>query len=664
MKPIIAALTVSVSILAHAQTSVLETRQIQSALRQGGVDLAWSRVTGRGVTIGIIDQGFDLTHGDFAGKITASQNFYAGGPVTWSVHGTQMAGIAAAGRNGVGTVGVAPDAKLMLAQVGAGGNSTLLKESSVYAALDWLSASGAAVINLSLGAEYTSGFRQSVQTNGRGGYFSNAAYGVNYGSTSGVLSEFALATNRGSILVVAAGNQALPYASFPAMYATRTDASGKLVLGGRMIVVGAVDASNQIASFSNRAGHLCQNSTGLTCRDTVLTRDYFVVAPGVAVLASVPNQLGLGRNSVGTSTGTSPATAYVSGGMALLKQAWPQLRPEQLVNLVLTTARDLGAPGTDDIYGRGLVDFNRASAPQGSLTVARAGITAGNSYGLALRRTGLITTSGFADALKTSSVLQNTQVLDSYGRNYTADLTRAIQPYSTLTNPWSPWLTGSLAAPVVLPLTESASVSVIPGNSGSAVQLNWHKDNRTWSLQSGTQQETSGFLGNQGLGALDLGSSNTSWLMAVVEQEINQNWSLQAQFGQGRTLVANSPLSMITLDKPVISQSMRLGLNQKNWVVAGDRVQYSIGTPVIIRRAQVSVTGVTGYDYEVNSEGEYDPVAQVKTERFRINESNRYTATINYQRPWTKNLNMLVTANQNFGMNQTRYVGVAFSWIQ
>jgi hypothetical protein len=637
---LLAAALVSAFGLAHAQ-STLETRQINSAIKQGGIDLAWSRVKGTGITIGIIDQGFDQTHADISRKITASRNFYTGGPVTWGIHGTQMASIAAGALNGTGTVGVAPEAGLLLAQVGSGGSQNILRESAIYAALDWLSASGAQVINMSMGANYTSTFIRTVQTDSKGNFFANSQYGVNYGATNAVLAEFSKATNRGSIIVVSAGNQGLPYASFPAMFASRTDPSNKLVLGGRMIVVGAVDNQNNIASFSNRAGHLCQNSSGTTCKDTYLTRDFFVVAPGVGILAATPNQLNLGRDSVGTSTGTSPAAAYVSGGMALIKQAWPQLRSEQLVNLVLTTTKDLGAPGTDNVYGRGLVDFNRASNPQGQLVVAAKNYTLGTGtvYGIGLQRTAAMGTSGFSSALQTSEVLRSTQVLDDYGRNYTADLTKAVITRQINTNPTSPWLGHTQFTQAVFDISDQTSVTVYPGQTGSAAEITYKFGTSRIQLQSGSMSESNGFLGNYGSGAMSLGSSSTQWTMLGFEQSLYQGLGAFGQLGFGKTNIVNDPMSIFTISDTVLSKSWRVGLNKDSVLIEKDRLQFSMGSPVTITSGQAQISTVVGYDYQSIGDDNYNAVPIIAKETINLTSNKKlYTMSMNYQGQIAKNL--------------------------
>ena len=88
-----------------------------------------------------------------------------------------------------------------------------------------------------------------------------------------------------------------------------------------------------------------------------------LVAPGVNILAPA---VGGGAALV---SGTSFAAPHVSGAAALVLQAAPFLSGAEVVELLLDSASDLGAPGTDAVYGRGLLDLAAALGPQGPLSV-------------------------------------------------------------------------------------------------------------------------------------------------------------------------------------------------------------------------------------------------------------------------------------------------------
>ena len=145
------------------------------------------------------------------------------------------------------------------------------------------------------------------------------------GSLTGPLGDaFARAVSAGRILVLAAGNEGGAEPIFPAIFAGSAEASGQA------IVVGALDTDGDIADFSNRAGS---------------ARGHYLVAPGVDILAPPERRCA-------SVSGTSFATPHVTGAVALLLQGAPFLSAQQVVELLLGTATDLGAPGTDDVYGR------------------------------------------------------------------------------------------------------------------------------------------------------------------------------------------------------------------------------------------------------------------------------------------------------------------------
>ncbi|MEO8446217.1 MAG: S8/S53 family peptidase, partial [bacterium] len=114
--------------------------------------------------------------------------------------------------------------------------------------------------------------------------------------------------------------------------------------------VGAVDgntAGTPIASFSSRGPSICGGSGTLLIKPEVS-------APGVNVRSSVPN------NGYTTMSGTSMASPHVAGSIALLKQVAPGLTGKQIKAALFSTAIDLGTPGEDNDYGKGLIDIYAA----------------------------------------------------------------------------------------------------------------------------------------------------------------------------------------------------------------------------------------------------------------------------------------------------------------
>ena len=107
----------------------------------------------------------------------------------------------------------------------------------------------------------------------------------------------------------------------------------------RSIAVAAVDSKNSIAYFS---------SAGPTPISLEMKPD--VAAPGVNVLSSVPG------GKWADSDGTSMATPAVSGAVALVRAAHPELKAPDVINRIIRTARPAGGAVPSPVYGYGLLD--------------------------------------------------------------------------------------------------------------------------------------------------------------------------------------------------------------------------------------------------------------------------------------------------------------------
>jgi len=325
-RPCIRAAAMVVALVAAAATPVragsleAELGASQQATTLGA-PLAWARgTTGAGVAVALIDSGVMSAHRELQGRVMRGFNAQDGGAYTGDAvgHGTHVAGLLAAARDGVGVVGMSPDVRILPVRVFAEGGAS---DAVLSAGVRW-AAARSAVLNLSQSA---------------GGPIAGAAIRD--------------AVAGGALVVVAAGNRAAANPDWPARFARESWANGG-TLPGAVIAVGAVDSANRIAAFSNRAGD---------------TAAWYLVAPGVDVMSAWADG-GYARLS-----GTSMAAPAVSGAAALLKGYWPRLSGSDIASILLATARDLGAPGTDPVYGRGLLDVDAAMRPVGGLRTATAG---------------------------------------------------------------------------------------------------------------------------------------------------------------------------------------------------------------------------------------------------------------------------------------------------
>jgi hypothetical protein len=152
-----------------------------------------------------------------------------------------------------------------------------------------------------------------------------------------------------AVYVIAAGNDGVSQTQ-------NVDWTG--VGNASLILVGSINNNGSISSFSNRPGTACLTVSGV-CTAGNRLQDRFVVAPGELLLVS--------NGSGGTTrvTGTSFSAPLVSGAITLLHDRWPWLAkyPRESADIILSTARDLGAPGTDPVYGRGLLDVEASQSP-------------------------------------------------------------------------------------------------------------------------------------------------------------------------------------------------------------------------------------------------------------------------------------------------------------
>mgnify|MGYP001945189466 CR=1 FL=1 len=117
-----------------------------------------------------------------------------------------------------------------------------------------------------------------------------------------------------------------------------------------VFTVGAINGntpSYPIASFSSRGPSYCAQA-GI---DSIKPE---VVAPGVAVRSAV------GHDGYENKQGTSMAGPHVAGALLLLKEAFPNLPGQDILEALYLTATDVGPSGEDIAYGNGLIDVDSA----------------------------------------------------------------------------------------------------------------------------------------------------------------------------------------------------------------------------------------------------------------------------------------------------------------
>ncbi|MBI2296328.1 MAG: S8 family serine peptidase [Betaproteobacteria bacterium] len=414
LSPVLAIAVLTSSGLASAQTT--EEKNSRGVYQIKAPALYSLGVTGLDVTAAILDTGLMVTHPEFGVRVRPGYNAFDGSSnvTDGNGHGTHVTGIIGAGRNNPpdkGMFGVAYDAFLLPIKVldkNGFGTSTSVANGIQYAVsqrkfylgtnLDGHHRFAPIVINLSLGSSSPS---------------------------TTIANALKDAVNARMAVAAAAGNDGGANPIYPARYAKEAWANGQI------IAVGAVDANNVIASWSNRAGD---------------TKYFYLVAPGVSIYSTYTK---LNRKTkqyqatYATLSGTSMATPYVAGAVALIKSGWTWLTAPQITSILFDSATDLGATGVDPVYGRGLLNLEAALAPIGSLTTSTSSGTTVAVTGTSL--TGSAATSAALQAAGRAGLMQ-VAAFDSYSRDFQVDLAPTVRRVTSAGNSLTPMLAAVDAA--------------------------------------------------------------------------------------------------------------------------------------------------------------------------------------------------------------------------
>ncbi|GAA3746573.1 S8 family serine peptidase [Plantactinospora mayteni] len=290
---------------------------LAESVPQIGAPQAWrAGYDGRGVKVAVLDSGYDPSHPDLAGRVSAAASFTGTPDTTDRVgHGTHVAATIAgagstgrsderrpdgkssggngSGSTGPGGKGVAPGARLLIGKVlddqGFGDLSW------VIAGMEWAVRQGARVVNLSLGGQAAEGPDPVTE------------------------ALDALSASSGALFVVSAGNAG------PGRQTVATPGTAD-----RALTVGAVDDRDRIADFSSRGPRLGDGAVKPE-----------ITAPGVGIVAARAAGTTLGEvvDAGHTSmSGTSMAAPHVAGAAALLAQRHPDWRADQLKAALVSSA--------------------------------------------------------------------------------------------------------------------------------------------------------------------------------------------------------------------------------------------------------------------------------------------------------------------------------------
>lgn len=294
--------------------------------------------TGKGIRLGVCDQPTNFRHPDFSGKsgssmLNEAEFYYSSDPSVlytledfgWAylTHGTHVAGIAAADRNGVGMHGVAFDADVLGAVYGEYINENGgFRVAPGYSTFEpYLSLKDVKVINNSWSYriylnDYNSlnAYRNVVENNRAGD----------------CLNSIFKAAKADKLLVFSTGNHGRPEGNPQALSAALYNAAMDHVI--------AVTALDDVNFLTKQGGSISGSQLmGPFSNFACYAEDYTLAAPGTNIMSANANFAGDGRLDIPMS-GTSMATPFVAGGAAVVQQAFPYLSAKQIGDVLLSTA--------------------------------------------------------------------------------------------------------------------------------------------------------------------------------------------------------------------------------------------------------------------------------------------------------------------------------------
>ncbi len=285
---------------------------LDHSTKQIGATEAWQQgFTGKGVTVAVLDSGYDPAHPDLKDVVTQSRNFSDEPDIVDHLgHGTHVASIIAGA--GEKYRGVAPGARIAFGKLSGAAGPT---DSAILAGMEWAATEvKAKIVNMSFGGPDEPGLdpvEQAVNT---------------------------LSQETGTLFVVGAGNER---------------GEGTVLTPGSAdaaLTVGAVDRSDQVAAFSSK---------GPRIGDHAVKPD--VTAPGVDIVAAAATGTADGTHVA--KSGTSMSTPHVAGAAAILAQRHPDWSGQQLKAALIGSARPTDG-ATPYQQGTGRVDVPRSLAQE------------------------------------------------------------------------------------------------------------------------------------------------------------------------------------------------------------------------------------------------------------------------------------------------------------
>ena len=509
------------------------------------LDNGW---TGKGVVVGVVDDGVREI-GDLEGQINHDLSRDFGSEIVdnervgprredgntgdeESDHGTPVAAIIAGRNDGEGIQGLAPDVQIASLRVDSliNGGQQFMVTDEVYT---WAIDNAIPILN------------QSLSRN-------------NYGLFSqGSIDNIARYGASGGLVVRSAGNDG---EENPNDYMDLTDETYDTLIF--VVAVNRNEREYDISAYSNHCG---------------VTMDRCVSAVGYNTTMGVDGDIiGFG--------GTSSAAPQVSALAAMILSKWPQLTGQDAGDVILNTSRDIGEEGTDEIYGRGLIDVQAALSPvdptlsngKASSSINSSVMVVGGAFG----------GGGYGPA-SFEGAFEDITVLDAYGRDYTGDVSGlVVRPGGSDNN----WLRRRLVAHANAGSTGFVGTKISGVVGYSAVETEHRDANGEYLLDNRLTNAAFAYRLGDGISVTagyntsdnvmdNIGLAPTSDAMFAYSPLAQTNVGISQQVGEGRlSLTAyagrqqDTQTNGITMQWSEDASSLKLGLVDEIGVVFGTAV--------------------------------------------------------------------------------------------
>lgn len=285
--------------------------------------------TGKGISVAIIDSGLNTELPEFKDRLaTPGHDYVRDVPelIDPHGHGTQMAGIIAANRDGEGMHGIAFDARLIAMRIGDN-NEPFFFDDQIARAWQDSFAAGARILSNSWANDIPAT------------EITEARYKQVMGDSLPVARQLVA---EGAVFVFPTGNELRrePLAE-PGLPMALPELEK-----GWIAVVALKNDGTAINQKSNYCG---------------VTERWCIAAPGGDGGVDKGLLTTSAKGGYKETAGTSPAVALVSGALAALQSRFPELTPQQLRDVLLDSANNSGLFAKGEAYGRGLMDLAAAT---------------------------------------------------------------------------------------------------------------------------------------------------------------------------------------------------------------------------------------------------------------------------------------------------------------